>query len=817
MSDARKEISIRKDVINSGMHYFYAIDGDGNVSYASIEVYRLSFIANGTRIDVKYKANGYDASLTDIIPETDMYVFNKWQAESDGRTYTSDEKYLLNRNENFEATWTEAAAYVPSTNKYFITTQDAVDSIEENTADYVVVRLVRNETTSGVEITNGRKIAYEAGSNTLTKSTTGVAINSVKVASLTGSFKLADTTSTSDTAVRVLSGAAFKLVNGTISSDSYAIRNLGTFEIIGGTVNGKYGIYNNGHVVLGDGSIPFDRNSMSVIATAASYLEATDTATATYVNGSLIDHDTTYQVPTSRMTLREDFEIRKIDSTSNVVTTIIEDLVMTSAVTAGTTAKPVEVKVTLSCVNSSYTFQYSTDNTNWTTGTSVTLIDNATVYGRILDGDEVVNTEQLTIDNIVELTVTFNAQGIITNPSSAKVKYQRTYGSVIPNTTDTSDYWFDGWFTASSGGTQVTGDTIVTKTSDHTLYAHWTLKNQSPNAPTISLTSRGTTYINVKVTATDPDGDDIYYKITVDGSTYNTSTVASGQSSSKSIYSLDDFTTYTISAVTVDSLGAKSSATQYTFKTKCAGTENTCTNTWHCQGYTSTPIDCTNSECTLGRVLSVNCPGPTGSDVDCSNCTNGKVPYTCPGADTDCPYCCPGPNEPIEPGDYSECPDCHAAGKFWHRDWACSTCGSTGDGYYCESCGSTTGTTMNHNNQEDCTNCGGDGTIESAKCEHGYTDKHSGTTKCTATGCESGTIYAKCSHGNTEAHKEYTTCSTCGGSGNSGYNISSCEHGYDQQSHYYCDISGHGSYRGENDYHTYNYCSTHDEYGSHDG
>lgn len=72
-------------------------------------------------------------------------------------------------------------------------------------------------------------------------------------------------------------------------------------------------------------------------------------------------------------------------------------------------------------------------------------------------------------------TVTFNVNGGNTLPSNERSKtvYRgETYG-VLPEPTR-SGYVFDGWFTSASGGTQVTADTQVTKTSAHTLYAHWT-------------------------------------------------------------------------------------------------------------------------------------------------------------------------------------------------------------------------------------------------------------------------------------------------------------------------------------------------------
>lgn len=64
------------------------------------------------------------------------------------------------------------------------------------------------------------------------------------------------------------------------------------------------------------------------------------------------------------------------------------------------------------------------------------------------------------------------------------VHLNETYGE-LPTPTRTG-YHFDGWFTAKSGGTQITSDSIVAQSSAHNLYAQWT-----PNQYTISLDSKG--------------------------------------------------------------------------------------------------------------------------------------------------------------------------------------------------------------------------------------------------------------------------------------------------------------------------------------
>lgn len=73
------------------------------------------------------------------------------------------------------------------------------------------------------------------------------------------------------------------------------------------------------------------------------------------------------------------------------------------------------------------------------------------------------------------VTVTLNANGGTVSPSSVTVTNGDAYGT-LPEPTR-SGYRFDGWFTASSGGTLVTADTLVNKPNGtDTLYAHWSLR-----------------------------------------------------------------------------------------------------------------------------------------------------------------------------------------------------------------------------------------------------------------------------------------------------------------------------------------------------
>jgi uncharacterized repeat protein (TIGR02543 family) len=73
--------------------------------------------------------------------------------------------------------------------------------------------------------------------------------------------------------------------------------------------------------------------------------------------------------------------------------------------------------------------------------------------------------------NAVQVTVTLDANGGTVSPTSVTVTYGQTYGELPTPTYD--GYFFNGWFTEATGGTQVTSSTTVTATADQTLYAQW--------------------------------------------------------------------------------------------------------------------------------------------------------------------------------------------------------------------------------------------------------------------------------------------------------------------------------------------------------
>ena len=84
------------------------------------------------------------------------------------------------------------------------------------------------------------------------------------------------------------------------------------------------------------------------------------------------------------------------------------------------------------------------------------------------------------------LSVKYDATGGIVSNGSKKVTYLGNYGDLELPKRD--GYTFLGWYTAATGGTQITKDTNVEVTADQTVYAHW-----AANSYTVTFNADGGT------------------------------------------------------------------------------------------------------------------------------------------------------------------------------------------------------------------------------------------------------------------------------------------------------------------------------------
>ena len=91
-------------------------------------------------------------------------------------------------------------------------------------------------------------------------------------------------------------------------------------------------------------------------------------------------------------------------------------------------------------------------------------------------------------------TVTFNANGGSVSTRSKTVTYGGTYGT-LPTPTR-SGYTFNGWYTAASGGSKVYASTKYSRSSNQTLYAHWTKNASSSSTVTVPAGHRVYLYVS---------------------------------------------------------------------------------------------------------------------------------------------------------------------------------------------------------------------------------------------------------------------------------------------------------------------------------
>ena len=94
--------------------------------------------------------------------------------------------------------------------------------------------------------------------------------------------------------------------------------------------------------------------------------------------------------------------------------------------------------------------------------------------------------------------VNFDANGGTLSETTKLVYYGQTYGTLPEPTKD--NYTFDGWYTAQTGGTKVTEDSVVNALVNQTLYAHWKAKEFTvtfdANEGIVSQASKKVTYGN---------------------------------------------------------------------------------------------------------------------------------------------------------------------------------------------------------------------------------------------------------------------------------------------------------------------------------
>lgn len=227
--------------------------------------------------------------------------------------------------------------------------------------------------------------------------------------------------------------------------------------------------------------------SWTTVASPATTKQVTFTANGTII--ARITDGTNYVTASS-------FSVTQIDTSAPSATVAVSSTTYNSATLKATCtdAQSGITKVEFSKDNGA-SYVANGTNTTYTFGSLATGTYN--FRARCTNGVG-LQTQSATVSKAIynQFTVTFNANGGTTPTSSKKVTVGSTYGT-LPTPTRTG-HKFAGWFTAQTGGTQVTSSTTVNITANQTLYAHWTKNNYTLtfNAAggSVSPTSRSVAY-----------------------------------------------------------------------------------------------------------------------------------------------------------------------------------------------------------------------------------------------------------------------------------------------------------------------------------
>ena len=238
--------------------------------------------------------------------------------------------------------------------------------------------------------------------------------------------------------------------------------------------------------------------SVSIIVTPTGPYSSKHTKS---INLDLVCPVCTWETPTTNSIKNGDTFIYNLSCTdANGIST--STLTSNSFTISNSSALSIE-SITSTSITNGYKYTITTKGGS-TNGDAYITLNAGTVFDKNGNVNVLSKSPNIKIDNSV--VVSFNANGGSTSTTTKTVNYKAAYGE-LPTPTR-SGYKFDGWYTSATGGTVVNSTTIVTNSSAHTLYAHWS----DIEAPVCtfgsfdkeSLTLGETT--NIKLTCTDNVG-----------------------------------------------------------------------------------------------------------------------------------------------------------------------------------------------------------------------------------------------------------------------------------------------------------------------
>ena len=417
------------------------------------------------------------------IPEKTNHFFIGWYMDN---TYTTQvtASTIFDSTTSIIAKWADDSYVACIETNCYTTLQNAVAAVPD-TGEKTTIRILQDITsTASTTIPSTKWVELNIGTHTITTNsgTFTLIINSGKLDIINGTLtstagyiieNKANSTlnisggtltynKSSETEKKVIemAGGTINITGGELSCNSQAAvinANGGTLNISGGRIigsNTKKGqaIYNNGGTTTISGDAYLENNSQSGTKDGRSTI-TNNAGTVNILGGTIISINNAAAKNNDVMTIG--YDDGTIDNTSPVLQGNTYGLEIVSG-------------KTVTIYDGIFKGKVSTNNKAISDETYTTIGTNQFVHGT-----ETIDNVQYTTAYLgvaTTCTVTFNPGQDATVSPVSKTFVAGTAIGELP-TPQKTGYMFDGWYTAASGGTEVTMLTVFS--NDDTIYAHW--------------------------------------------------------------------------------------------------------------------------------------------------------------------------------------------------------------------------------------------------------------------------------------------------------------------------------------------------------
>lgn len=421
-----------------------------------------SLIFNNQTITKTFSTSSQTASVTAASNGTGTYKYAEKSEKNVSGTATS---YI-----SLSGTTITIAANTPAgTYTYVITATDSGSKVTADATYTIKINKASGSisyTTTSVSKTYGNgsftNTLTKTGDGTVTYSSSNTSVATVNSSSGTVTIKGAGSTTITATVTDgtnytyATKKATYTLTvnKGTCGTPtSLAVSTAGVVTFTGGTNASSH-------------QISIDGSNFSTFTSGSSYLSTITASTGSrtvYVRAAC---NSTYYAATSSNATKA-VTVHKVTINSN----------STSYGTVDTSSYNVINGTTYSSSGASLTFKGVTTGTNTKNLKTVTAkVNTGYEFDKWSSTSGTVTKETTLTANFKAktYTVTLDANGGTVSTTTKPVTYGSTYGD-LP-TPERTGYTFNGWFTSTSGGTQIISSTTVSITAAQILYAQWTIQ-----------------------------------------------------------------------------------------------------------------------------------------------------------------------------------------------------------------------------------------------------------------------------------------------------------------------------------------------------